>query len=1507
MLTATSLSNTNKQSNATNSVTSIQPVSNVASPSNSIKNIKNEPFTSLSPKIVENVNNTNVMDDRPNNNNSSNKNLTMDTQISQTARERDNSSSSNVILRQNSNNIGSCSTSMAIVSSPNHGSEHSSNSNLSQSNMDKVNSDITQEISNDKSIKKKCNSVSNLSVKEEDGLEKINTNTMTKRVTSVTPTINSTASIKEEPDRINNLVTIKKEDTAISPEMSPVGFGTIPPVIGASSSDKFARAGTPVKQNEILPNMNNNNSNEKASSGLGNNSSCNEDLNIGSRTSNDICNNNIGQQILTTSVTGNANTGILLGNSMEYMQQQNHIFVFSTKLANKGAECVLSGQFPTIIAYHCTQPATKNFLEDFFIKNPMKMTKLQRQNSLNISGLPVGNCGQAWLSNSNSNSLSKIPQKVNNTKINFGVMDAAASDNKLHAKTNLRQSNIVGFQETSDALSGENDIMCWEQSRNNLEESGTTDNLHSHIKLLDGVGTESAVEVALNRQSVPNKSINSSDMISADNNIPSLQGVKVPDENLTPQQRQHREEQLAKLKKMNQFLFPENGNEFRAESSNMLQGNNQLEKLSDNVGNNLTGLMLNMPPASGLGTQMGCTINPTCMRNISSNLINPKQGENLTTGLEDEAVIGNDIMSAHDIAGIQCNNKNSGNKNSISNQSNTSCSSELTMNSITNIGNMNNNNAVSCLGANPSTTGPTGSGGLISSSPEIVGFNQNCIVNDTNTVLQHKSMSTNLHNQDVGQLCMSSQMEWSKMQNQFFDDRMKNNKTSNGISNSLCRSTSTGAGNLRTNLSTSNTSSTCQSSQSQAIRSNQGPPPPYHSTQRCSSVPIAIQSPNPTSPNNPTSNLSLPSPRTAGGMPANSPNMDVHTITSTPSTSSMTATASTGNSTKTSFTTQENSSPTSNNSNTNRSRNNLNQFNSNPSTPISNMSPKDIETFTSNSSTGDLKNLRPSPQRSRTPLISSNNSNVSEQSGIESRFPSVSPGSNFPQHLQNSGNNRQTSIPVQGQLCRRSDNVPLNPNISRSNPNKMSLPFDPISSLAQMSQQLTSCVPLNSGVGNSVCNMGENNISSNVNQNMEALISTIDGNVDHCSPISTNNALIPPHLNTGGPFGTSNCHINPMINSMGQRLLSPKICGSGFPANTSGMREAHNSFPGMMPGHPRMIGRLPFGNFNVSSNIQVKASTPNTIQYMPVKPQNNGNNMRIPPSLEFLQRYANPQMSNASNIIDNSNITPITSGVIPDQTKLVNSNVQPGHNINFFQNCNQMSVGGSIGGEDEIASNLLQAHDMNMPPLIARGMRPIRHSNMNNPVITAPRMQAATMPQFSGSSQDSIDCSDLNNVFCPPTNSPATANQIFPGSGQQKQINKGMSGICQNINSGNSTGNNMQVHNTALTQNDTAVMQSAMNAPSAMLGANPNNNIMQNTLVLSNNVGSAGPCAVGSNTNSNVNYKSFVGPNTNDLKYAQQYHSFQQQLYATSTRSQHVGSANIATNISANAAFFNNK
>lgn len=70
----------------------------------------------------------------------------------------------------------------------------------------------------------------------------------------------------------------------------------------------------------------------------------------------------IQQQPLITSAMGNK-TGGNNGGSMEYTQQQSHIFVFSTALANEGAEAVRNGIHISIVAFHCAQPGTKKFLE----------------------------------------------------------------------------------------------------------------------------------------------------------------------------------------------------------------------------------------------------------------------------------------------------------------------------------------------------------------------------------------------------------------------------------------------------------------------------------------------------------------------------------------------------------------------------------------------------------------------------------------------------------------------------------------------------------------------------------------------------------------------------------------------------------------------------------------------------------------------------------------------------------------------------------------------------------------------------------------------------------------------------------------------------------------------------------------------------------------------------------------------------------------------------------------
>lgn len=84
--------------------------------------------------------------------------------------------------------------------------------------------------------------------------------------------------------------------------------------------------------------------------------------------------------------------------------------------------------------------------------------------------------------------------------------------------------------------------------------------------------------------------------------------------------------------------------------------------------------------------------------------------------------------------------------------------------------------------------------------------------------------------------------------------------------------------------------------------------------------------------------------------------------------------------------------------------------------------------------------------------------------------------------------------------------------------------------------------------------------------------------------------------------------------------LSPKMGGGpmGGPMGPMGPDAA-------MMG-PRMGGAGKMPPFN-GANVQVKASAPNTIQYLPTRPQmpcNSG--PRGPPSLDFLQRVTNPQM-----------------------------------------------------------------------------------------------------------------------------------------------------------------------------------------------------------------------------------------------------------------------------------------
>ena len=57
----------------------------------------------------------------------------------------------------------------------------------------------------------------------------------------------------------------------------------------------------------------------------------------------------------------------------QYMQQSSQIFVFSTAWANKAAQAVMEGAYPTIICWHENQNETKKHLAVSFLSEIMML------------------------------------------------------------------------------------------------------------------------------------------------------------------------------------------------------------------------------------------------------------------------------------------------------------------------------------------------------------------------------------------------------------------------------------------------------------------------------------------------------------------------------------------------------------------------------------------------------------------------------------------------------------------------------------------------------------------------------------------------------------------------------------------------------------------------------------------------------------------------------------------------------------------------------------------------------------------------------------------------------------------------------------------------------------------------------------------------------------------------------------------------------------------------------
>lgn len=311
--------------------------------------------------------------------------------------------------------------------------------------------------------------------------------------------------------------------------------------------------------------------------------------------------------------------------------------------------------------------------------------------------------------------------------------------------------------------------------------------------------------------------------------IPSLQGVKVPDEDLTPQQRQQRALKLAQLQELKQMFKQEpqslNPNDCQMHEQDVPpQGvPNSCAKMNPMTPNQMQG-------GGGMQMQGGNPQGP----------MNGPMRPNFPMGGMNAGPRGN-MMRPMGPGGM--------NPNAMNDEMMGSCSGPM------NTGNMQ--------------MGPGGMMGNMNMPPHMQGNNMgmnnmgpgSCNMNMNNmNMMGQKGMPPNMMGGPPGPGNMQAHMEWNKLQQQYYDESKRKGQMMGPMdmnADPMGRQMPPGAMRNMPNM--------------RGPGPGQGPPPPYHQTPRSASVPIAVQSPNPNSPNNPTSNLSLPSPRGGCNSTLNSP------------------------------------------------------------------------------------------------------------------------------------------------------------------------------------------------------------------------------------------------------------------------------------------------------------------------------------------------------------------------------------------------------------------------------------------------------------------------------------------------------------------------------------------------------------------------------------------------------------------------------------------------------------
>ncbi|CAG0894639.1 unnamed protein product [Darwinula stevensoni] len=1174
----------------------------------------------------------------------------------------------------------------------------------------------------------------------------------------------------------------------------------------------------------------------------------------------------------------------------QYMQQQSQIFVFSTQMANQAAEAVIKCQFNSIIAFHCSQPGTKKVLD----KYPLKVNQFSKQNPAQWLNNLVQMKGKGGMKNMPPSMPGPMgpsgPMGPGGPMYGPGGPDFMAPGPMSAPQWNqgcgdpmMPMSGMMPVGGMMGPMRGPGPgQMSPMMGPGPMRPPGHMGPGGLPNQRMAG-GPGGPVPMPVHgpgpgpggpqgpMMGVP--SPNTSMMGPGPMQQPSLSSVKLPDEVLTPQQRQHREEQLATLRKVQQMLFPEQQQGGPPHQQQQGHGNQgvvsqvplqpqQMPPQQSQSGSRPPSAQQPQPVSTSGPGMMPCSAAPSACAMPSS----------ICSALSSEA-------SMHMGAGMTM----------------TSCSAGQASMSMS-----MQQGPMMCSG-NPMMMGP---------GPQMQPNMMYC--GGPNMMPQQRMpmmMPNGGQTPPMGMMgpgppphaSMAAHMEWQKLQQEFYENRRGKGPGPPPPPHSQMGTPHGGSGSGK-----------------------QGPPPPYSPGGGGVGPPGSRQGhPSPATSNPATPNPLTPNPaegmfgrtlqtyaaqQKSGGAPGPGPGSGLG-----PGGPGSVQTPQGMHSSPAGTPKEPNLMPVP----SPQQIQYLNAFEGQeltiqkqPNTSLRDpdiMSPSLPPSSLDSSSAEQTATTTGGPMPPRlsggtgpsTPVTPS----APHQPGTPSGGPKTPAGVGFPIPSPHSGPQMSPApgdpagsmmgpagnrfpTPPQGQPGTPASSQPMKMNPSpfsspKLPPGPMDLPlnpadpgppvvgskgpcgggkmhFDPISSMADMTHQLTSGAtgtptstmcsqmpPQGPGCMTSMSAMNSAQMAcSNANQAQMVSFQT-NLQAQHMGPgmmiPGPNGGMMMP----GGPQTVNNTYVNATMTIQQMNIQnmgpgpgpgpnafspSPMHPGNGSPKNAAMVMGAPRGHMGPGPGmQQRMMGPRPV--YTQGANIQVKASAPNTIQYLPTRPQTmNNQGPRGPPSLDFLQRFTSP-MGNMDQKVPTHNLQ-----YLPNSSQPPPSNMGPPQGSH---GPNQPNMGPPMGQMGPMGMNGPMMvpgggvpPNMNMGPMNVNMGGP-RHM-MRGPVPGPPHM-------YPGGGNPNPGGSD--GMFV-PGNGPPMGQPMMCPSGPNGQMFMPKGSPMNMMGHGGGPG----------------------------LGPGPGMPPSDSSQPL--------PPSGGGFKNA-----AFMGPTTADPNYAQQFHNFQQQLYATNTRS----------------------